>query len=235
MFKNHSMDNVIGNIDDGIQTKKKEVDFKKLVSHIATVCFVSKIEPKNVTDVFQDENWIAAMQEELLVFQRCKIWYLTSLPKGANVIGTKWIFKNKTDVQGNITRNKARLVAHGYSQEEGIDYGETFAPVTRLEYVRFLMGMASSMDFKLYQMDVKSSFLNESLEEEVYVKQPKGFEDPEFLDHVYKLNKALYGLKQAPRAWYNILSELFLKKLKDTNVGVLTRPYLSRVKIEICS
>lgn len=107
-------------------------------------------------------------------------------------------------------RNKARLVARGYSQEEGIDYGETFAPVTRLESTRFLMGMACSLGFQFYQMDVKSTFLNGNLGEEVYVKQPKVFEDPEFPNHVCRLNKTLYGLKQAPRAWYNTLSEFLL-------------------------
>ena len=110
-----------------------------------------------------------------------------------------------------ITRNKSRLVAQGYNQEEGIDYDETFAPVARMEAIRILISFATFMGFKLYQMDVKSAFLNGDLKEEVYVKQPPGFEDAELPNHVFRLNKALYGLKQAPRAWYERLSKFLLK------------------------
>ena len=123
-----------------------------------------------------------------------------------NIIGTKWIFKNKQDANGVDVRIKARLVAQGYSQVEGIDYGETFAPVARLESIRMLIAYASHHNFKLQQMDVKSAFLNGPINELVYVKQPPGFEDPYFPDHVYQLDKAFYGLKQAPRAWYDHLT-----------------------------
>ncbi|GJT09278.1 retrovirus-related pol polyprotein from transposon TNT 1-94 [Tanacetum coccineum] len=111
------------------------------------------------------------------------------------------VFMNKKDEHGTTTKNKARLVAQGFSQEEGIDYDETFAPVARMEAIRIFLAFATYMNFKVYQMDVKSAFLNGKLKEEVYVKQPPGFESSEFLDYVYKLDKALYGLKQAPRAW----------------------------------
>ena len=111
-----------------------------------------------------------------------------------------------------VIRNKARLVANGYNQEEGIDYEQTFAPVARLEAIRMLLAYASIMNFKLYQMDVKSAFLNGLIQEEVYVEQPPGFEDSQKLDHVYILKKALYGLKQAPRAWYERLSKFLLVK-----------------------
>ncbi|KAJ9544417.1 hypothetical protein OSB04_024124 [Centaurea solstitialis] len=121
--------------------------------------------------------------------------------------GSKWIFRNKLDEIGTIIRNKARLVAQGYRQEEGIDYDETFAPVARLEAIRLFLAFAAHMNFKVFQMDIKNAFLNGKLNEEVYVAQPPGFVDPKFPDHVYKLNKALYGLKQAPRAY-----TLFLKK-----------------------
>jgi len=110
-----------------------------------------------------------------------------------------------------VVRNKARLVAQGYSQQEGIDYEETFAPVARLEAIRIFLAFAASKGFKLYQMDVKSAFLNGFIEEEVYVKQPPGFESPKFPDRVFKLQKALYGLKQAPRAWYARLRAFLLK------------------------
>ena len=119
-----------------------------------------------------------------------------------NVIGTKWVFKNKIDEQGVIVRNKARLVAKGYNQEEGIDFGETYAPVARLEAVRLLLAYACLKGFRLHQMDVKSAFLNGFIDEEVYVCQPSGFEDHNNPYYVFKLKKALYGLKQTPRQWY---------------------------------
>ena len=109
-------------------------------------------------------------------------------------------------------RNKARLVAKGYSQIEGIDFDATFAPVARLEAIRIMLAYSSHNDFKLYQMDVKSAFLNGYIQEEVYVEQPPGFEDEKKPNHVYKLKKALYGLKQAPRAWYERLRDFLLGK-----------------------
>jgi hypothetical protein len=129
-----------------------------------------------------------------------------------NVIGTKWIFKNKQDEHGIVVRNKSRLVAQGFSQVEGIDFGETYAPMACLESIRILLAYATHHNFKLQQMDAKSAFLNGSLKEEVYVKQPPGFEDLNFPNHVYKLHKALYGLKQAPHAWYEHLSESLLDR-----------------------
>jgi len=124
----------------------------------------------------------------------------------------KWVFRNKNDENGIIIRNKARLVAQGFNQEEGIDYEETFAPVARLEAIRMLLAFACYKDFKLFQMDVKSAFLNGLISEEIYVEQPPGFESHEFPNHVFKLTKALYGLKQAPRAWYERLSGFLLEK-----------------------
>jgi hypothetical protein len=141
------------------------------------------------------------MQEELNNFERNQVWELVERPNN-NIIGTKWVFRNKQDEFGIVTRNKARLVAQGYIQVEGLDFGETYAPVARLEAIRFLLAFAAHYDFKLYQMDVKSAFLNGPLSEKVYVKQPPGFEDPKCPKHVFKLHKTLYGLKQAPRAWY---------------------------------
>jgi hypothetical protein len=147
------------------------------------------------------------MQEELNQFKRSEVWDLVPRPNDINDIGTKWVYKNKSDENDTVTRNKARLVAQGYTQVEGLDFDETFAPVARLESIRLLLGVACIQKFKLFQMDVKSAFLNGYLHEEVYVEQPKGFVDPNFPDHVYKLKKALYRLKQAPRAWYEILIE----------------------------
>jgi hypothetical protein len=126
-------------------------------------------------------------------------------------------------------------VAQGYSQKEGIDYGETFAPVARLESIRMLLAYAAHHDFILHQMDVKSAFLNGPLKELVYVKQPPGFEDPNFPNYVYKLDKVLYGLKQAPRAWYENLSELFRDRGFD--VGLIDPTLFTKVvdgKLFIC-
>ena len=127
------------------------------------------------------------------------MWELVEKLENYPIIGTKWVFRNKLDEHGIIIRNKARLVAKGYNQEEGIDYEETYAPVARLEAIRMLLAYASIMNFKLYQMDVKSAFLN-GLIQEVYVEQPPGFEILDKPNHVYKLKKVLYGLKQAPWA-----------------------------------
>ena len=202
-LKSHSLRNVIGDLKSKVTTRRQLANF---CEHHA---FVSMVEPLKVNDALEDPDWLIAMQEELNNFKRNDVWTLMKRPDHCrNVIGTKWVFKNKQDEHGIVIRNKARLVAQGYSQVEGVDFGETFAPVARLESIRILLAFAAHYGFKLQQMDVKSAFLNGPLHEEVYVKQPPGFEDPHFQDHVFKLNKALYGLKQAPRAWYEHLREL---------------------------
>ncbi|WVZ81605.1 LOW QUALITY PROTEIN: hypothetical protein U9M48_028960 [Paspalum notatum var. saurae] len=150
------------------------------------------------------------MQEELNNFARNEVWVLEERPKDKNIIGTKWVFHNKQDEHGVVVRNKARLVAKGFAQVEGLDFGETFAPVARFEAIRILLAYSSHHKIKLYQMDVKSAFLNGYINELVYVDQPPGFEDPRKPNHVYKLNKALYGLKQAPRAWYERLRDFLI-------------------------
>jgi vacuolar-type H+-ATPase catalytic subunit A/Vma1 len=172
---------------------------------------LSVIEPAAVDETLSDDGWILAMQEELNQFQRNDVWDLVPKPEHKNIIGTKWVFRNKLNEQGEIVRNKTRLVAQGYSQQEGIDYFETFAPVARLEAIRLLLSYAVNHGIILYQMDVKSAFLNGVISEEVHVKQPLGFEDLKYPDHVYKLKKSLYGLKQAPRDWYDKLSNFLIK------------------------
>ncbi|GJZ99618.1 putative ribonuclease H-like domain-containing protein [Tanacetum coccineum] len=173
-------------------------------------CFLSQEEPKRVSKALSDPAWVEAMQEELLQFKLQKVWILVDLPKGHRAIGTKWVFRNKKDERGIVIRNKARLVAQGHTQEEGIDYDEVFAPVARIEAIRLFLAYASFMGFMVYQMDVKSAFLYGQIEEEVYVCQPPGFEDPDYPDKVYKVVKALYGLHQAPRAWYETLANYLL-------------------------
>ncbi|GJV97823.1 retrovirus-related pol polyprotein from transposon TNT 1-94 [Tanacetum coccineum] len=202
--RNHPLENVIGNLNQ--RTLRSQAQ-----NQSNFYCFISTIEPKNVNEALGDESWIVAMQEELNQFIANDVWELVPQPKNMTVIGTKWVFRNKLDENGIVSRNKARLVAQGYNQQEGIDYDETYAPVARLESIRILLAYACALDFKLFQMDVKSAFLNGFINEEVYVAQPPGFIDFEKPDHVYKLKKALYGLKQAPKAWYDRLKAFLIK------------------------
>nr|GFC91075.1 retrovirus-related Pol polyprotein from transposon TNT 1-94 [Tanacetum cinerariifolium] len=159
---------------------------------------------KKVSDALQDLSWVEAMQEELLQFKIQDIWTLVDCPKGVRPIGTKWVLKNKKDERGIVVRNKARLVAQGHTQEEGVDYDEVFAPVAIIEAIRLFLAYALFMGFTVYQMDVGT------IDEEVYVMQPLGFQDLAFPAKVYKVEKAMYGLHQAPRAWYGTLSKYLL-------------------------
>ncbi|GJT14298.1 retrovirus-related pol polyprotein from transposon TNT 1-94 [Tanacetum coccineum] len=202
--RNHPLENVIGYLNQ--RTLRSQAQ-----NQSNFYCFISTIEPKNVNEALGDESWIVAMQEELNQFIANDVWELVPQPKNMTIIGTKWVFRNKLDENGIVSRNKARLVAQGYNQQEGIDYDETYAPVARLESIRILLAYACALDFKLFQMDVKSAFLNGFINEEVYVAQPPGFIDFEKPDHVYKLKKALYGLKQAPKAWYDRLKAFLIK------------------------
>ncbi|GKE58752.1 retrovirus-related pol polyprotein from transposon TNT 1-94 [Tanacetum coccineum] len=159
-----------------------------------------------------DSAWIEAMQEELYQFDRLEVWELVDKPFGKTVIKLKWLWKNKKDEDQTVIYNKGQLVAKGYAQEEGIDFDELFAPVARLEAVQVFVAYAAHKSFPIYQMDVKMTFLNGPLKEEVYVAQPEGFIDPDHPEKVYLLRKALYGLKQAPRAWYDELSNFLMSK-----------------------
>jgi hypothetical protein len=202
--RDHLVDNILGSIKRGVTTRSRLAIFCEFYS------FVSSLEPLKVEEALGDPDWIITMQEELNNFTRNEVWSLVQRPR-QNVIGTKWVFRNKQDIHGIVTRNKAWLVAQGFTQVEGLDFGETYAPVARLESKRILIAYATNHDFKLYQMDVKSAFLNGPLQERVYVEQPPGFEDPRKPNHIYLLHKALYGLKQAPRAWYECLKDFLIK------------------------
>ncbi|GJS26627.1 putative ribonuclease H-like domain-containing protein [Tanacetum coccineum] len=180
IHKDHPLDQVIGDLQSATQTR-------------------------NMSKNLEEYGF-----EELLQFKLQEVWTLVDLPNEKRAIGTKWVFRNKKDERGIVIRNKARLVAQGYTQEEGIDYDEVFAPVARIEAIRLFLAYASFKDFVVYQMDVKSAFLYGKIEEEVYVCQPPGFEDPDFPNRVYKVEKALYGLHQALRAWYETLSTYLL-------------------------
>ena len=204
------VDKILGTISKGVVTRRHIALLTTFCQHHA---FVSSFEPLKVHEALLDPDWVISMQEELECFTRNEVWSLVERPKDhrINVIGTKWVFKNKQDENGVVTRNKARLVAQGFAQIEGMDYEDTFAPMARLEAIRLLLAYASFHNFKLYQMDVKSAFLNGPLKEVAYVAQPPGFEDSRHPEHVYLLHKALYGLKQAPRAWYEYLRDFLLK------------------------
>nr|GEY49145.1 putative ribonuclease H-like domain-containing protein [Tanacetum cinerariifolium] len=215
IHKDYPKSQIIGPVDTPVQTRHKSKEMKEH-NFIATIhqkttpdllqfclfsCFLSQEEPKKIFDALKDPSWVEAMQKELLQFKIQNVWIVVDYPKGIRPIVTKWVLKNKKDERGIMIRNKARLVAQGHTQEEGIDYEEVFAPVARIEAVRLFLAYASFMGFTVYQMDVQSDFLYGTVDEEVYVMQPLGFQDPEFPDRVYKVEKAMYGLHQARRAW----------------------------------
>ncbi|GKB76939.1 ribonuclease H-like domain-containing protein, partial [Tanacetum coccineum] len=208
--KDHPKDQIMGDFNSAIQTRRmtKITNEHAMVCYINNqrrtnykdyqnclfACFLSQMKPKKVIQALEDPSWIEAMQEELLQFQLQKVWALVNLPNSKRAIGTKWVFRNKKDERGIVVRNKERLVAQGYTQEEGINYDE---------------------------MDVKSAFLYGTIEEEVYVYQPPGFEDPQFPDKIYKVEKALYSLHQAPRAWCMLMI---------SSLGQLRSPYVMSLK-----
>ncbi|GJU29628.1 retrovirus-related pol polyprotein from transposon TNT 1-94 [Tanacetum coccineum] len=225
--KDHPLTQVRGNPSKPVQTRRQLATDPEMCMFALTV---STAEPKNIKEAMADSAWIEAMQEELHQFDRLQVWELVDKPFGKNVIKLKWLWKNKKDEDQTVIRNKARLVAKGYAQEEGIDFEESFAPVARLEAVRIFVAYAAYKSFPIYQMDVKTAFLNGPLKEEVYVAQPDGFVDPDHPEKVYRLRKALYGLKQAPRAWYDELSKFLISKgfTKGQSIGtpLATKPKL---------
>ncbi|GJR36922.1 retrovirus-related pol polyprotein from transposon TNT 1-94 [Tanacetum coccineum] len=168
------------------------------------------VEPKNFKMAVIEDCWFQAMQDEIHEFDRLEVWELVPRLVYVMVIALKWIYKVKLDEYGDVLKNKARLVAKGYRQEEGIDFEESFSPVARIEAIRIFIANVASKNMVIYQIDVKTAFLNEDLQEEVFVSQPEGFEDPEHPTHVYRLKKALYGLKQAPMVWYDTLSKFLI-------------------------
>ncbi|GKA37710.1 retrovirus-related pol polyprotein from transposon TNT 1-94 [Tanacetum coccineum] len=220
-YKSHPLENVIENLNH--RTLRSQAQEKSNF-----FCFLSTIEPKNVGEALKDESWVVAKQEELNQFTTNDVWELVPNPKYMIVIGNKWVFRNKLDENGIVPRNKVRLVAQGYNQQEGIDYDETYAPIARLESISILLAYACALDFKLFQMDVKSAFLNCFINEEVYVAQPMGFIDFSNPNQVYKHKKSLYGLKQAPKAWYDRLKAFLVKH--DYNMGMVDNTLFTKNK-----
>jgi FtsZ-interacting cell division protein YlmF len=189
--KNHPKSQIIGEKDKGVQTRRKIIKNTEQ-SHIA---FISMLEPKNFNEASKDDHWVKEMNDELDHIEKNNTWEMVHRPEGKNIIGSKWIFKNKLNEQGQVVRNKEILVYKGYAQIEGLDFDETFAPIERLEAIRIFLTYACHKRFKAYQMDVKLSFLNGDLNEEVYMEQPEGFKLSNNPDLVCKLKKDLYGLK----------------------------------------
>ncbi|GJZ25504.1 retrovirus-related pol polyprotein from transposon TNT 1-94 [Tanacetum coccineum] len=219
--KSHPLYNVIGNLNQ--RTLRLQAQDKRNF-----FCFFSTIEPKNVNEALKDESWVIAMQEELNQFISNDVWELVPNPIDMTSIGTKWVYRNKLDENGIVTRNKARLVAQGYNQQEGINYNKAYAPVAKLESIRILLAYACALDFKLFQIDVKSAFHNGFIIEEVYVAQPPGFIDFAKPNHVYRLKKVLYRLKQAPKAWYDRLKAFLIKH--DYTMGMVDNTHLTKKK-----
>ncbi|GJY73043.1 retrovirus-related pol polyprotein from transposon TNT 1-94, partial [Tanacetum coccineum] len=205
--KDHPLDNIISELE-------RPVSIRLQLYEQALFCyydvFLTSVEPKNYKDALTQACWIEAMQEELHEFKHLEVWELIPCLDKVMVITLKWIYKVKLDEMGGIIKNKARLVARGYRQEEGIDFEESFALVARLDAIQIFLTYVAHMNIIVYQMDVKTAFLNGIMRKEVYVSQPGRFVDQDNLNHVYKLKKALYGLKQAPRAWYDLLSKFLL-------------------------
>ncbi|GJS58964.1 putative ribonuclease H-like domain-containing protein [Tanacetum coccineum] len=236
IHKDHPIEHVIGDVQSSVQTRRMKTSYseKGFLSAIYEgkshqdlhtclfVCFLSQEEPKRISQALRDPAWVEAMQEELLQFKLQKVWILVDLPKGHRAIGTKWVYRNKKDERGIVIRNKARLVAQGHTQEEGIDYDEVFAPVARIEAIRIFLAYASYMGFMVYQMDVKSAFLYGQIEEEVYVCQPPGFEDPDHPDKVYKIyvDDIIFG--STKKELCDEFEKLMKDKFQMSSMGELT-------------
>ena len=177
---------------------------------------IAEAEPIEFDKAVTNKMWVKAMKKEIDSIEKHQTWELVDPPSNKKPIALKWVYKVKVNPKGEVVKHKARLVAKGFLQKAGIDYGEVYAPVARIETVRFVVAIATNANWSLHQLDVKSAFLNGPLDEEVYVLQPQGFVVKGSENKVYKLKKALYGLKQAPRAWNrrinSFLSQIGFKK-----------------------
>lgn len=172
-------------------------------------------EPWDFSEARSMKVWLQACEDEIASIEKNQTWVLVELPMGVKPIGLKWVFKMKRNPDGSVNKYKARLVAKGYMQRHGIDYDEVFAPVARIETIRLIIALAASYGWEVHHLDVKTAFLHGDLKEEVYVRQPEGFEVKGSEEKVYNLSKALYGLKQAPRAWNDKLNQI-LRELEFT-------------------
>ena len=201
-----------------IDTEAIDLDSLSDAENLTANAFLSIIpeasiaEPRSIKDAWNGEyaeKWREATDSEYESLLKNETWTLVPLPKNRNIVGSKWVFKVKHRADGTIDRFKARLVAQGYSQQQGVDYNEVFAPVTRANSIRVILSIANAMSMEIHQMDVKTAFLNGNLDEEIYMKQPKGYVDTKNPDYVCKLQKSLYGLKQAARCWNSVIDQSF--------------------------
>jgi hypothetical protein len=196
---------------------------KPFSNYMALMCDLIEKEPTCFEEAIQKKEWVDAMTEEYQSIIKNDVWEIVPRPKSKDVVSSKWLYKIKHVVDGSIEKYKARFVARGFSQKEGIDYEETFAPIARYTSIKPIIALAAKMKWKLHQMDVKTTFLNGVIEEKVYIEQPQGFEVEDRKTHVCNLKKALYGLKQAPRAWYGRIDSVptsldFTKSKVDSNL-----------------
>lgn len=174
---------------------------ERFSSYIALVTDIIETEPSIYEEAASQQVWREAMVEYSSIIKN-DVWEIVPRPEGKSVVTSRWLYKIKYAADGSIEKYKVRFVARGFSQIEGVDYEETFAPVARYTSIRSIISIAAEMGWSIHQMDVKTAFLNGIIQEEVYIEQPQGFEQHERETHVCRLKKALYGLKQAPRAWY---------------------------------
>jgi histone deacetylase 1/2 len=189
---------------------------------------LSDSEPRDLQTALRSPDWKTAMDVEFLALLRNNTWNLVPPTTDVNVTDSKWVFKIKRHADGSIERYKARLVAKGFKQRYGLDYEETFSPVVKPTTIRLLLSIAVNRGWHLRQLDIQNAFLNGVLEEEVYMRQPPGFQDPHRPHHLCRLVKAIYGLKQAPRAWHTRLSGVlatlgFVPSSADTSLFILQR------------
>jgi hypothetical protein len=221
--KNHRENLMLGDKIVKTHTRRKLACSYECVN----LSLLSKIELKCFEEASNDQHWINFMEEYLNQIEKNQTWELVPKPKDKNVIGTKWVFRNKLNEDGKVVRNKARLVCKGYAQVKGIEFEEKFSHVARLEAIIMFLAFASFKNFKVYHIDIKSAFLNGYLEEEVYIKQLEIFLLSENEGYICRLKKSLYGLKKAPKVWYSRLDKYlqqhsFRRGTIDNNIYIKT-------------
>ncbi|GKE28761.1 retrovirus-related pol polyprotein from transposon TNT 1-94 [Tanacetum coccineum] len=215
LTKDHLIANVIGDPSRSVSTRK-QLKIDGMWCYFDA--FLTFVEPKNFKQAMTEPSWIDAMQEEIHEFERLQVWELVSCPDKVMWIKLKWIYKVKTNEFGRALKNKTRLVAQGFRQEEGIDFEESFALVARIEAIRIFVTNVTNKNMTIIQMDIKTAFINGKLKEEVYVSQPEGFVYQDNPSHVYKLKKALYSLKQAPHACDSVDTHMMEKNKLDEDL-----------------
>ena len=206
-------------------TEDKAESMTAELAMVSEMAEAEALEPNSLADARRRPDWLDwenSIQEELTVLKDAGTWTLVEPPAGANIVGSKWVFRAKKDAAGNTVRKKARLVAQGFSQVPGVDYFDTFAPVARLASIRTVLALAAREDMELHQIDIKGAYLNGELtsDEVIYMRQPPGYESREYPHHICRLCKTLYGLKQSGRSWYQKLVKILIHSLGFTRCKV---------------